>query len=509
MTDRVSPAAPPPLKLATRLFYGMGSMAYGVKDVAFRVYLLWYYNYVIGAPAAMVSLAILVALIFDAISDPIVGQISDGLRTKWGRRHPLMYASAVPAALSFYLLWHPPAALEGWDLFLYLAILSSLVRTFITLYEIPSSALAPELSTNYDDRTSIAAYRYFFGYLGAIGLSIMALRFWLAPTADYPVGQLNPAGYWTFGLVGAVVMIATVLVSTVGTHHRIKYLRQLPPPERHGPLATLKLMVQTFNNQPFLSILGFGILKYTAVGLAAALVLYFGTLFWGFNSDQLYVMAAEPLVGATLALVAAPLISKRLGKRNAAFVLSVVAVVFGLTPFILRLNGLFFENGDPLLLPVLFGMLAVYSACAISSAILVHAMIGDVIDASALRTGRRSEGLFYAANSFMQKCVTGFGLMTAGILLTIVDLPERAQPEQVDPASVDLLAVLYIPLMACLYVFGALFLYFYRIDRSSHEANLAALKAREAADAAGRPGGAPDGAIASAELPEGSGNEPA
>lgn len=94
-------------------------------------------------------------------------------------------------------------------------------------------------------------------------------------------------------------------------------------------------------------------------------------------------------------------------------------------------------------------------------------MIGDVIDESALRTGRRAEGLFYAANSFMQKCVTGFGLMAAGILLTVVNLPERARPEDVDPASVDLLVLLYLPSVALLYLAGAVFLRFYRIDRAS------------------------------------------
>ncbi|WP_291842023.1 MFS transporter [Maricaulis sp.] len=479
MTDIATPVSAPPLKYITKLLYGVGSMAYGVKDVAFRAYLLWYYNYVIGAEAALVSLAILVALIFDAISDPIVGQISDSLRTKWGRRHPLMYLSAIPAAASFFFLWHPPAGLEGWNLFVYLAVLASAVRTFITLYEIPSSALAPELSTNYDDRTSIASYRYFFGYLGGIGMSVLALWIWLAPTAEYPIGQLNPSGYYTFGLVGSLLMFATVIISTTGTHHRIKYLRKLPSPQRRNPLETLKLMARTFGNKAFLAILSFGVLKYTAIGMASALSLYFGTLFWGFNSGELAIMAAEPLLGAFLALIFAPLISKRLGKRAAAFGLTIVAIILGVLPYILRLNGLFFDDGDPALLPTLFVIQAAYSACGISSAILVHAMIGDVIDDSDVKTGRRAEGLFYAANSFMQKCVTGFGLMAAGILLTIVDLPERAQPADVDPASVDLLALLYVPSVAFLYIAGALFLHFYRLDRSSHEANLATLKRRE------------------------------
>ncbi|WP_417479044.1 MFS transporter [Maricaulis maris] len=479
MTETATPISAPPIKYATKLLYGVGSMAYGVKDVAFRAYLLWYYNYVIGADAAMVSLAILVALVFDAISDPIVGQFSDSLRTKWGRRHPLMYMSAIPAAASFFFLWHPPEALDGWGLFAYLAVLSSAVRTCITFYEIPSSALAPELSSDYDDRTSIASYRYFFGYLGGYGMSILALAVFLAPTAEYPIGQLNPVGYWTFGLVGSLLMFGTVMISTAGTHHRIKYLRKLPPPQRRNPLETFMLMRRTFSNKAFLAILGFGLLKYTAIGMAAALSLYFGTLFWGFDNFEMAIMSAEPLVGAVLALIFAPVIAKRLGKRNAAFWLAIAAIFLGTLPFILRLNGLFYADDDPRVLPTLFGILALYSACAISSAILVHAMIGDVIDASALKTGRRAEGLFYAANSFMQKCVTGFGLMAAGILLTIVDLPERAQPGEVDPASVDLLATLYIPSIAVLYIAGALFLHFYRIDRASHEANLAALKARD------------------------------
>lgn len=125
-------------------------------------------------------------------------------------------------------------------------------------------------------------------------MSVMALWIWLAPTEEYPIGQLNPAGYLTFGLVGALLMISTVLLSTLGTHHRIKYLRQLPPPKRRNPLETLALMARTFGNKPFLAILGFGVLKYTAIGMASALSLYFGTLFWGFNSRELAIMAADP-----------------------------------------------------------------------------------------------------------------------------------------------------------------------------------------------------------------------
>lgn len=479
MIEVANPVDAPPLKFQTKILYGFGSMAYGVKDAAFKVFLLYFYNYVMGAPVELVGAAILTVMIIDAISDPIVGQISDSLRTRWGRRHPLMYASALPAAGSFLLLWFPPAGLSGVGLFWYIVIVASCVRTFITLYEIPSSALAPELATDYDQRTSIASYRFFFGYVGGIGLAFVTLAFFLAETPEHPFGITNPDGYIAFGVTGAVIMFVSVLVSTAGTHHRIKYLRRLPPPRSRNPFQTLGLMRKTFSHKGFLAVLAFGVLKYTAVGMSYALVLYFGSLLWGFGGPDLAILALDGFLGAFLALAIAPKLSKLFGKRGAAFLLAVTGVLIAVSPYALRLIGFFYENGDPLLLPVLFVIASLYASCAISSAILVHAMIGDVADDSALATGRRAEGLFYSANSFMQKCASGLGAMVAAIMLAIVGMPDDARTAGVEMSVVTSLAQLYIPVMAVLYIGGACFLHFYRIDRASHEANLASIRANE------------------------------
>ena len=144
----------------TKIFYGLGSVAFGVKDNGFQTILLPFYNLVLHLPAQLVGLAIFIALLFDAFLDPIVGQISDNLHTRWGRRHPLMYLSALPVAVSYLLLWNPPALSQG-ALFVYLILVAILVRTFITFYEIPSSALSAELTQDYDQRTSLLSYRYF------------------------------------------------------------------------------------------------------------------------------------------------------------------------------------------------------------------------------------------------------------------------------------------------------------------------------------------------------------
>src|SRR5262249_32757997 len=100
-----------PLPLLTprvKLLYGFGPVAYGVKDQGFAYLLLLYYNQVLGLPERWVGLGILAALVLDAFADPVVGYVSDNLHSSWGRRHPLMYASALPVAVSYFLLWTPP-----------------------------------------------------------------------------------------------------------------------------------------------------------------------------------------------------------------------------------------------------------------------------------------------------------------------------------------------------------------------------------------------------------------
>jgi len=126
-----------------------------------------------------------------------------------------MYAAAIPVAISYALLWQPP----DWDdslLFLYLVMLTVLVRTLITFYETPSSALMPELTVDYDERTQIQAWRSLFGWVGGAGMAVFMYAFLLVPTERYPVGTLNREGYEMGGLIASGVMLLAILVSAVG-----------------------------------------------------------------------------------------------------------------------------------------------------------------------------------------------------------------------------------------------------------------------------------------------------
>ncbi|MFQ3665583.1 MAG: MFS transporter [Sphingomonadaceae bacterium] len=490
---REDSGAVPPIRLPTRMLYGVGSVAYGVKDVAFRSFLLLYYNQVLGLPASLVSAAIMAALVVDAISDPIVGQLSDNLRTRWGRRHPLMYAAALPAAGSFLLLFHPPAGLGETGLFLWILVASCLVRTLITFYEIPSSSLAPELAPDYDGRTALAGWRYFFGVTGGLALAFTTLYIFLKPTPAYPVGQLNPDGYALFAAAGALIMLVSILLSTAGTHHRIPYLRIPPERPRRTFAQTLSEMREAFSHRGLFAILGFGMLCYTMIGLGAALALYFGTWLWGLSARELAILQLDGILAATFALLLAPRLSRRFGKKAAARFFTLVMIAAALSPYVLRLSGLFFANGSPWLVPALFAFDTVKSTAGIIMLILVHAMIADVVEDQEVRTGRRTEGLFYAAHSFMQKCVSGLGVFVAGLMLTAVNFPRGTRPAELDPAIMEHLVLIYVPVFACAFLAAAGLLSFYRISRASHEANLARLASRRCSNSAAQQHAEPEG----------------
>ncbi|MEL0163224.1 MAG: MFS transporter, partial [Halieaceae bacterium] len=195
-TIKTESAHQQPLSLGIRLSYGLGAVAYGIKDNGFAYFLLLFYTAVVGLDPALAGLALLIALLLDGLGDPVVGYWSDNLRSKWGRRHPFMYAAAVPVAISYALLWQPPDWSDN-ALFLYLVVLAVLVRTLITLYETPSSALMPELTPDYDERTKIQAWRSLFGWVGGAGMAVFMYAFLLVPAPDYPVGTLNREGYET------------------------------------------------------------------------------------------------------------------------------------------------------------------------------------------------------------------------------------------------------------------------------------------------------------------------
>lgn len=464
--------------LSTRVFYGFGAVAYGVKSNGFSFFLLLYYNQVLGLPEQRVGLAIMLALLFDALSDPIVGYVSDNLHSRWGRRHPFMYASTVPVAVSYYLLWNPPPALSADSLFVYLLVMAILVRTFITFYEIPSTSLVAELTRDYHERTALLSYRYFFGWWGGLTMAVLAYGVFLQPTEAYPVGVLNPNGYRTYGLAAAAIITLAILVSAVGTHRHIPHLQQPPARRRLDLRRAASEFRETVTNASFLVLFGAAIFAAMAGGLSSALNIYLNTFFWELTSDQISLLVLANFASATIAFGAAPRLSIRMGKKRAAILISLLAVVLAPVPIVLRLVEWFPPNGSAALLPALLVFGTVEVALIIMSSILVASMVADVVEDSEIATGRRSEGVLFAAGSFVGKVVSGVGVFASSLILGWISFPRDASPGQVDPPIVANLGLIYACTLVALYLLSLAFLARYRISQASHEENLETLERR-------------------------------
>lgn len=465
------------LPFLTKLAHGFGATAYGLKDGGFSYFLMIFYTTVVGLEPALAGLAILCALVFDAINDPIVGYWSDNTHSRLGRRHPFMYAAAVPVAVTYFLLWNPPE-LSQMGLFFYLLCIAVLIRTLLTFYETPSSALMPELTRDYDERTSIQAWRLFFAWAGGTLMTVFVFGVLLVPTDEYPVGTLNREGYARYGVVASLVMLFSILVSTVSTHHRIPQLRKPEASARRSIGSVYREVFETLSDRSFLALFFATLFAAIATGLTAALSFLMLTYFWQFSSQQIFLWTALVVVSSVIGLLLAPRLSRRLGKKRAVMLLGAVAFSMAPLPVILRLLGWFPANGDPLTFTLVATINTIDLGLIIALQAITTSMIGDLVDHSELKTGRRSEGVFFAAMTFVRKSNQGIGAFLAGIILQIVGLPARATPDEVSPEVIWNLGAMLVPAQYFFWTLLLLAMSRYGIDRDQHEANLRDLAAK-------------------------------
>jgi len=466
----------PPLGLRTTVNFSVGAVAFGVKDTGFSYFLLIYYQQVLGLDALYVSLALSIAIAVDAVTDLLIGYGSDNLRSRWGRRHPLMYAAILPTVTALYFLWNPPDWIGGGELFLYLLVMAILVRTCVTFFEVPNAALSAELTYDYDERTKLMAYRFAFGLWGGLGVMFLAYMFLLQPDAQTEVGTLSQVGYENYGVMAAAVMLVAMLWSAIGTHDRIPYLPQPAAKTLMGTKSVLSKILQSLTNRSFLAVFVSRIFGGAAAGIATNLSIYFATYFWMLTSDQISLFPLVALLSVTLASIMAPLISRRYNKKRVALSAALFLVFWTPLPLLLRLQDILPANGHDLLLPLLLLHGLIDGIAAVISGILLGAMIADIVEDAEVVTGRRNEGLFFAANGFAGKMVSGVGILVAGLILSAVEFPTQASPDDVDPSKIGDLATIYIPIIAMLYLSGCAALFFYQISRSGHEETLRQLQ---------------------------------
>jgi len=470
-----SPSVRRPLKLSTNIFYGIGSVAFGVHQATLASALLLFFNQVVGLPSAWVGAAMMVTLIIDAISDPLIGQWSDHTRSRWGRRHPFMYASAIPAAIAFYFLFDPPLEWSKSQLLVYMAVMLVSVRVLLSFYEIPSSALGPELTLDYDERTSLMSSRFFFGTLGGAAISVLALQVFLRKDATHPLGLLNRAGYRETGLAAAIAIFFSIMISSLGTHRFIAPLAHSSRVRSEWREKLLEIR-GTLTNRSFLALTISGMVGAISTGLRQGLDFYISAYFWELTPAQMSYLAVAVLFAAFAGVILAPVIAKRFGKKWAMIGVFFASLFASTSPIAMRLLGLLPPNGTRAIFAIVFAATFLAATLGLTGFIIVSSMMADVVEDAAVSTGQRSEGLLFAANGLIAKCVTGVGTFLSGLVLAWISFPEHATPGRVDPAILHHLGMVFVPIVATFSGLAIAVLMFYDIDRSTHQENLRQLE---------------------------------
>ena len=461
---------------AKRLLYSSGVISYALKDAAFGAFVLFYYKQVLGLSGTLTGLAIALSVLWDAVSDPLVGAWSDRCRHRWGRRHPFMLASVLPLAGSFICLFSPPEGVQETTTSLFVWLLFSVIalRTALTFFMVPYLALGAELSSDYDERTHLASLRTNLGWFVGVMVPTTSL---VLVFADTPVsdGRFLQENYELYGWLSAVGVVIASSLCIRGTWSDIPRLPKADASRSAGIWHDLRM---AFRNRDF----RFLVILDTAVGgmagIVGALMMVTYTYFWELSTAQISILfGGPPVLAVLLAVTTSTALNKRYEKQQVLrFSCCVIALnLLWLTP--MQLFGLL--PGDPdVVFLLVFLNYAIHVSMVIVRTVQNLSILADIVDEQELASGQRQEGVMFAAAFFAAKFVTGFGYLIAGPYLDLIGLESSAVPGET-PASVAWgLGLMMGPGLALMMLVPVWMAFKLRLSRASHLAVREALDAR-------------------------------
>ncbi len=466
------------LSFWTKLVYGTGDWGTAGYGTLRQIFYAIFLTDVVGLEPRLASIAALVGIIWDAINDPLVGMLSDRVRTRWGRRRPFLLWFSIPYGLSFLLLWFAPP-FDGQvakAIFITLAFMIS--DTLETLVAVPFSALTPELTPDYDERTSLTGFRMFFN------LAISLVTAVAAPAIVDGViagGGTQQQGYLvTAAIFGGMAAIPFLLIFAVVREH------QLTPEQTHQT-SFIETVRTAWANIPFRFATAVYMLNWITFDLVA-LVLPFYLLYW-ISSGNLLAQASvfgvslpiESAVFAILLITAVAIlpvwvwISNRFSKQTAYMVGMIFWAIVQLVIFSIR----------PGQVNVILFMSFLAGISVSSAHLLPDALFPDVIEWDELRTRRRAEGIYYGVKNFIRK-LTGalaifIGLQTLG-WFGYQTPPEGATQFMQPESALTAIRVLIGPFGAILLFSAVTMAWFYPLTRERHARIRKLLEKRKAAN---------------------------
>ena len=447
--------------LPVKLLYAIGEMPVTISMVLFGLFTLFFYNTVMGLPASVVGMAIAGGLILDAFLDPYIGYRSDGSRLWLGRRHSFMLPAGIAVGPCFFLLFSPPRGLSRPALFLWLLAFWVAVRVTGALYRIPYLSLGAELSSDYDERTTIFAIRALFGLVGALAAAGFSfLVFGSKTTGADP--KLDYAHYPRMGLLFGLLMSLTAVLSTLGTLRH----RSMGEPHRSSrPAARFFVgFGLAMRNATFRSVWFYFVVFFLAVVLNASLAIQYFTWYARIHAGPaLSAIQTGFYLGALAGVFVWMALAKRTEKRTLSIAATLGTATLLCAATLLVGEGHLFGTGNAL--PLILGH---FVAGVIASAVWVipASMVADVADEDEFHTGLRREGMYFGILNLGEKVASGGALVLAGLLLSFFGrIAPAASPQA--PAAAPYIGLAYGVVPGVLLVAATLMILPYKLNRGS------------------------------------------
>lgn len=459
MDKTTSAPASEKLSSLAKLAYGVGDLGPAIVAAVNGFLLNTFLLDVAGLRPAAVGTIFLMVKIWDAVNDPIIGALTDRTKSRWGRRRPWLLFGAVPFGLALFLHWLVPPLGDAGKFWYYLVV-AILLDAGYTAVNVPYGALTPELTHDYDERTSLSSYRLSFSILG--GVLAVFLHTLIAGAFGNPfLGNAVGASIWAF-----VIIISNWI--TFAFTRETHYTEERP--KGPGFLQGLRIV---FSNRAFVMVALIYLLSWLSMQfLQSNLLLY--VKYWIGAEAQFGTLVLAVQVSAFLWLLFWTRVSRRVGKQNVYYA--------GMSAWIVVEVVLFFVQ--PGSVPLLF-VLAILAGVGVSVGYLVPwSMLPDVIELDELETGQRREGVFYGFFVFLQKLGLSLGLAVSNYVLELSGYINQTPggPVPVQPGAVLIALRVFVSLApAVVLLISFLAVRAYPITREKHAQLLAELQKRKSA----------------------------
>jgi GPH family glycoside/pentoside/hexuronide:cation symporter len=428
------------LKWVTKLLYGSGDLGFSLTTTLIGAYFAIFLTDVVGVSPSVAAAAFFIGRSWDYVNDPIIGHLSDRTRTRWGRRRPFLLFGALPFGLAFAMLWVRPGFQRELFLAIYYAAAFILFDTAATLVYMPYFSLTPELTSEYDERTSVTTYRMFFSILGSlIAFTIPLLM----------IGTFRPENarrVLTMGFVFGLVSAGPLFLTFFGTRERKEFMHQEQP--KLG--ESLKAV---FKNPPFLIGLGLFLGTWISVDIAQAILLYF-IKYCVLRETQSDLIMGTIFVTAIVALPLWNWVAHRWNKRmtyivGIAFWAAVQMVIITLGP------------STPL--AVLLVLCALAGIGVAAAHVLPWSILPDAIEWDEWKTGKRHEGMFYSIVTLSHKVAASIAIPLVLLLLDAFNYEANVAVQQ--PRAELAIRLITGPIPAILLCLGIVCAIFYPLSR--------------------------------------------